>query len=117
MLNRKKMHFSDKVERHVLEFNKLIGSLIASQFSDFIRFTTENPTDEQLMRCCCWFSSMFSEFNKILFEKIAFGSMFLGFVNNGGLKHVKSLTMWLLEVIYQREREENLIRLDVCRSI
>lgn len=37
MRNKKRIHFSEKVEARTLEYNKEIGKLIAIQFEDFLK--------------------------------------------------------------------------------
>jgi len=95
-MNKAKHHFTDKVPRINLEFNKDIGKLIAEQYFDFSILPSVNTDPLEIMKYCCQFSAIFGEFNKVLFEKVAHGTMLIAFVNNGGLTSVQNLIKWIL---------------------
>ena len=117
VVNKAKPHISEKVPHVTLEFNKEIGSLVAEQYADFSHLPSERPSPLEIMKYCCQFSAIFGEFNKVLFDKTAHGSMFIGFVNRGGLTHVQNLVRWILQSQYQLEAEKAQLSLVLCRHI
>jgi hypothetical protein len=55
--------------------------LIAEEFKDFYRVSSLQVVSEtDMMRICCQFSAVFSEFNKVLFGSFSMGVMLIEFL-------------------------------------
>ena len=121
----KSLHFSEAVDIRVLQFNRLIGSLIADEFLDFrkiprsiIDFDDDNlPEETEVMKYCCQFSAVFSEFNKVLFGAWSYGVLFIEFFEKGGLDCIKEMILWLVRYLYKLEKNGQPKSLNQCKNI
>ena len=68
------------------------------------------------MKYCCQFSAIFSEFNKVVLENYATGSMFLSFYNHGGFTHVKNVVLWILKFNYNLQRRNAPFSVELCKN-
>ena len=105
-------HFQDGADVAHLEFNLMIGTLIADEFLDFRKvqqerssLSDEPPSETEVMKYCCQFSAVFSEFNKVLFGSYSFGVMLIQFINRGGLQCIKEIIFWIVKYQYHLERD------------
>ena len=87
-----------------------IGALIAEEFKSFTAIIKARDSNSlqmieetEVMKYCCQFSAIFSEFSKVLFGKLAFGPMLLEFINLGGLESVFDIIRWLVKYLYELE--------------
>jgi|LauGreDrversion4_2_1035121.scaffolds.fasta_scaffold02673_14 hypothetical protein len=69
------------------------------------------------MRCCCQFSAVLSEFNKVLFGTWSSGALFQEFFNRGGFEAVKEMVLWLVEYLYAIEKDQESKSLILCKNV
>lgn len=95
LVNKKKAHFSDKVDTSTYFFNQEMGSLIAQEFKEANNMPSYDTVDEvSVMKYCCQLSAVFQEFNKILLGGYSHGALLLTFIEEGGIEAVKNLIVW-----------------------
>jgi hypothetical protein len=95
----------------MLEFNQMIGGLIAEEFLDFRRvemskqddLMSDENYDIRVMRYYCQLSATFAEFNKVLFGNYSNGIMMVEFIERGGLDCIKEIVVWMIKYIQNLE--------------
>lgn len=112
------MHFGDKPDIKGMAYNKVVGCLIAEEFKDFTNVVSIVDCDDtDVMRVCCQFSAVFSEFNKVLFGNFSTGVLLIEFLQQGGLKTVEQIILWLVEYVYRQEMRPEKKSLNQCKNI
>jgi hypothetical protein len=86
MNRQKSIHFTNDLDPKILEFNQMIGKLIAEEFLDFKKIETIELGGSSMyiktMRFFCQTSAVFSEFNRVLFGSFSSGVLLIEFIEN-----------------------------------
>ena len=104
-------HFTSDIDPKILEFNKLVGKLIAEEFLDFkkIEVTAKEKADLgsniniKTMRYFCQTSAVFSEFNRVLFGSFSSVVLLIEFIENQGFECIKDIVRWFVKYLYELE--------------